>query len=147
LRPPAPLKTAYFAKLRSVYEKIERLSVWPDLTPAQPKEAEISRRRRTLLGELLTSPRPICRLVWLGSFPELQGTMGCYYAQHDKGIIAFSMRSLIITGRSDQTTSAKRADQHCCSLADKIDTLVAFLVSVKRPAARAVIALRRAALG
>jgi glycyl-tRNA synthetase beta chain len=85
----------------------------------------------------------------VGEFPELQGTMGRYYALHDgehpavANAIAEHYRPL---GPNDACPTTP--DSVVAALADKIDSLVAFFAIGEKPTgSRDPFALRRAALG
>ena len=85
----------------------------------------------------------------VGEFPELQGTMGRYYALHDgedrrvADAVADHYRPL---GPSDSSPTAP--DSVVAALADKIDSLVAFFSIREKPTgSRDPFALRRAAQG
>jgi len=85
----------------------------------------------------------------VGEFPELQGTMGRYYALHDgedrrvADAIAEHYRPL---GPNDSSPTAP--DSVVAALADKIDSLVAFFSIREKPTgSRDPFALRRAAQG
>ena len=93
-----------------------------------------------------------CDLLTLmvGEFPELQGLMGKYYAQHD-GEHAGSLRRARGT-----VLAALRRRSHCretrtgiaLALADKLDTLAGiFAIGQKPTGTRDPFGLRRAALG
>jgi glycyl-tRNA synthetase beta chain len=85
----------------------------------------------------------------VGEFPELQGTMGRYYALHDgehpavANAIAEHYRPL---GPNDVCPT--EPDSVVVALADKIDSLTAFFAIGEKPTgSRDPFALRRAALG
>jgi len=85
----------------------------------------------------------------VGEFPELQGVMGRYYAQHDNwnsriaNAIAEHYNPL---GPNDTCPTAPISV--IVALADKLDTLVTFFALGERPTgSRDPFALRRAALG
>ena len=85
----------------------------------------------------------------VGEFPELQGTMGAYYARHDKEREAVSQaiaEHYQPHGPSDACPSAPTSI--AVALADKLDTLVGFwLIDEKPTGSKDPFALRRAALG
>lgn len=85
----------------------------------------------------------------VGEFPDLQGLMGRYYAQHDKEtdeVCEAIAEHYSPVGPSDSCPSAPVSV--CVSLADKIDTLVGFFAIDQKPTgSKDPYALRRAALG
>ena len=85
----------------------------------------------------------------VGEFPELQGLMGGYYAraQGEPAEIADAVRDHYKpVGQGDEVPTAPVTV--AVSLADKLDTLVAFFYANERPTgSRDPFALRRAALG
>ena len=86
----------------------------------------------------------------VGEFPELQGVMGRYYAQHD-GEAARSRRSLATSSTcraSPATRCPQRAPASRWRIADKLDTLAGiFAIGQKPTGTRDPFGLRRAALG
>ena len=85
----------------------------------------------------------------VGEFPDLQGLMGRYYAQHDKepeAVCDAIAEHYSPLGPSDSCPSAPVSV--CVALADKIDTLVGFFAIDQKPTgSKDPYALRRAALG
>ncbi|GGF51864.1 glycine--tRNA ligase beta subunit [Azorhizobium oxalatiphilum] len=85
----------------------------------------------------------------VGEFPELQGLMGRYYAQHENlppEVAAASEEHYKPQGPSDRVPSAPVSI--AVALADKIDTLVGFWAIDEKPTgSKDPYALRRAALG
>lgn len=85
----------------------------------------------------------------VGEFPDLQGIMGRYYAQHDNeasDVCEAIAEHYSPVGPSDSCPSAPVSV--CVSLADKIDTLVGFFgIDQKPTGSKDPYALRRAALG
>ncbi len=85
----------------------------------------------------------------VGEFPELQGIMGRYYAQHDGEDAAVAdavAEHYSPLGPND--TCPTQPVSVCVALADKIDTLVGFFAIDERPTgSKDPYALRRAALG
>ena len=82
-------------------------------------------------------------------FPELQGTMGRYYAQHggeDEAVSNAIAEHYSPLGPNDDCPKAPISV--CVALAEKIDTLVGFwLIDEKPTGSKDPFALRRAALG
>lgn len=133
----------FHAQLGSMGEKIARMEVLAgqlassmsaDLTQAQ-------RAARLCKNDLVTE--------MVGEFPELQGTMGAYYATHDGA--ADEVAQAIADhykprGPQDNLPTDSVGD--VVSLADKLDTLVGFFaIGIKPTGAKDPYALRRAALG
>jgi glycyl-tRNA synthetase beta chain len=85
----------------------------------------------------------------VGEFPELQGVMGRYYAQHDKedSAVADAVRDHYKpVGPSDAVPSEKVSI--AVALADKLDALTGFFAAGEKPTGSGdPFALRRAALG
>ena len=85
----------------------------------------------------------------VGEFPDLQGLMGRYYAQHDKepeAVCDAIAEHYSPLGPSESCPSAPVSV--CIALADKIDTLVGFFAIDQKPTgSKDPYALRRAALG
>jgi glycyl-tRNA synthetase beta chain len=85
----------------------------------------------------------------VGEFPELQGVMGSYYAQHDSEPLSVAQaiaEHYSPAGPDDQCPDAEISVG--VALADKIDTLVGFFgIDEKPTGSRDPFALRRAALG
>ncbi len=85
----------------------------------------------------------------VGEFPELQGTMGHYYARHDgesPAVCEAIAAHYAPLGPGDICPSAPVSV--CVAVADKIDTLVGFWAIDEKPTgSRDPFALRRAALG
>ena len=138
------LKTVTFqAKLGSVYEKTERVgrlavriaeSIGADATLAR-RAAELSK------CDLLT--------LMVGEFPELQGLMGKYYAQHDgepPEVCAALEEQYWPRFAGDRIPETRTGI--ALALADKIDTLAGiFAIGQKPSGTRDPFGLRRAALG
>ena len=86
----------------------------------------------------------------VGEFPELQGTMGRYYAQHDGEAPATSpTRSRSTTGRASRATRCPQAPvAQAVALADKLETLAGlFGIGALPTGDKDPFGLRRAALG
>ncbi len=92
-----------------------------------------------------------CDLVtgMVGEFPELQGTMGAYYAAADgeTGEVASAIREQYLPRYAGDTLPAS-PDGQVLALADRLDTLAGIFTLGKRPSGnRDPFGLRRAALG
>jgi glycyl-tRNA synthetase beta chain len=148
----AALKDRVFhAKLGSVFEKVERVErLAYDLSRLlSPKRPEFRGPTPNLARRAAHLAKADLSTGMVGEFPELQGTMGRYYAQHDyedAGVfnaIADHYRPL---GPNDVCPNAPISI--AVALADKIDTLVGFFGIGETPSgSRDPFALRRAALG
>jgi glycyl-tRNA synthetase beta chain len=134
----------FHAKLGSLRDKVARMEGLADFLVQHVPGADVVRSRRAVQlakADLSTG--------MVGEFPELQGTMGHYYALHDgehravANAIAEHYRPL---GPSDACPTAP--DSIVVALADKIDSLVAFFAIGEKPTgSRDPFALRRAAQG
>jgi glycyl-tRNA synthetase beta chain len=134
----------FHARLGSLRDKVRRMEriaefLVPYVSGADPLGSH--RAVRLAKADLSTG--------MVGEFPELQGTMGRYYALHDgehpavAEAIAEHYRPL---GPNDACPSAP--ESVVAALADKIDSLVAFFAIGEKPTgSRDPFALRRASLG
>jgi glycyl-tRNA synthetase beta chain len=142
-RVPALGKVVYHNKLGSQLERVERV---------QLLAGKIAR----LIG---TDPLLAERAAWLakadlqtgmvGEFPELQGIMGRYYAQHDgePAVVADAIAEHYLPRfAGDKLPQSKEA---CCvALADKLDTIIGIFGTGAIPTGdKDPFALRRHALG
>jgi glycyl-tRNA synthetase beta chain len=133
----------FHARLGSDLERTERLQrLAAELARYTRADADLAARAARLCKADLTSGL-------VGEFPELQGTMGRYYALHDgedpatADAIAEHYSPL---GPSDRCPSAPVSI--IVALADKIDTLAGFFAIEEKPTgSRDPFALRRSALG
>lgn len=123
------------------------------------KSLRIEALCRTIAAELGVDPDAAARAgrlckcdlttLMVGEFPELQGVMGCYYAENDGESEAVSAA---IGGHyrprfAGDETPADTAGQ-VVALADKLDTVCGILLAGERPSGnKDPFALRRAALG
>jgi glycyl-tRNA synthetase beta chain len=143
-RVPALKDIIFHAKLGTVADKIGRIdALVVDLAPHLSGLDQIQARRAALLAKAdLTSGM-------VGEFPELQGTMGRYYALHDGEAPAVAnavAEHYAPLGPNDRCPTAPVSV--AVSLADKIDTLVGFFAIGEKPTgSKDPFALRRAALG
>ncbi|MGH8236594.1 MAG: glycine--tRNA ligase subunit beta [Steroidobacteraceae bacterium] len=142
-RRPMLKSVTFQVKLGSVYEKTERVgrlavrlaeSIGADTTLAR-RAAELSK------CDLLT--------LMVGEFPELQGLMGKYYAQHDgeqPEVCAALEEQYWPRFAGDRIPETRTGI--ALALADKIDTLAGiFAIGQKPTGTRDPFGLRRAALG
>jgi glycyl-tRNA synthetase beta chain len=106
-----------------------------------------------LLPDLARRAGELCKAdlatAMVGEFPELQGVMGGYYAQHDSEPLAVAQairEHYSPLGPSDRCPNAEVSVR--VALADKVDTLVGFFgIGEKPTGSKDPYALRRAALG
>lgn len=143
-RVPALKDIVFHAKLGTVADKIARVrQLAGEIAKSVPgADAALCDRAAFLAkADLVTG--------MVGEFPELQGVMGRYYAQHDgedsavADAIADHYSPL---GPNDRCPTAPVSV--AVALADKIDTLVGFFKIDERPTgSKDPFALRRAALG
>jgi glycyl-tRNA synthetase beta chain len=133
----------FHAKLGAMYERVERLEMLagalaPRVGADVAKAVQAARLAKADLGSGV-----------VGEFPELQGVMGGYYAAGE------GLSPLVAEAIRDHYKPAGAADEvpdrpvtMAVSLADKLDTLVAFFAINEKPTgSRDPFALRRAALG
>jgi glycyl-tRNA synthetase beta chain len=134
----------YHAKLGTVYDKVQRMVQLAEfLVPFVPGAIPKNAKRAAGLAKADLSTGMVAE------FPELQGVMGRYYALYDgedervANAIAEHYKPL---GPGD--TCPTLPDSVVASLAEKLDTLVAFFAIGEIPTgSRDPFALRRAALG
>jgi glycyl-tRNA synthetase beta chain len=134
----------FHAKLGSLRDKVARMERLADFLTGYVPGADAARSVRAVrLAKADLSSGMV------GEFPELQGTMGRYYALHDgedpavADAIAEHYRPL---GPNDAVPTAPVSI--VAALADKIDSLVAFFANGEKPTgSRDPFALRRAAQG
>jgi len=134
----------FHAKLGSMRDKVARMEALADFLVRHVPGADGARSRRAVRlakADLSTG--------MVGEFPELQGTMGQYYALHDgedpavAEAIADHYRPL---GPNDVCPTDP--ESVVVALADKLDSLVSFFAIGEKPTgSRDPFALRRAALG
>jgi glycyl-tRNA synthetase beta chain len=143
-RVPALANVTFYDKLGTLAEKMTRVEdLAGRLAAFVPDcDAALARRAASLAKADLTTEM-------VGEFPELQGIMGRYYAQHDGEADAVCIaisEHYAPQGPSDSCPTASVSV--AVALADKIDTLVGFFAIDERPTgSRDPFALRRAALG
>lgn len=137
----------FHEKLGSQKDRVERLQGWTnDLSGHCDAEVELARRAAQLCKADLVSGM-------VGEFPELQGLMGRYYAEHG-GIKPDIARAIELHYKPKGPTDiVPREDQGdavaiAVALADKLDTLVGFWAIDEKPTGSGdPYQLRRAALG
>jgi glycyl-tRNA synthetase beta chain len=133
----------FHAKLGSQGERVRRLErLAEEIAPLVGAGPALARdAARLAKADLITG--------MVGEFPELQGTMGRYYALHDREdpLVADAIRDHYAPrGPADAVPTADVSI--AVALADKLDQLVGFFAIGERPTgAGDPYALRRAALG
>ncbi|MFO1026196.1 MAG: glycine--tRNA ligase subunit beta [Acetobacteraceae bacterium] len=142
-RLPALDGVIYHAKLGTQGERVQRLRTLAGrIAPLVGAEGEQSERAALLAkADLVTG--------MVGEFPELQGVMGRYYAQHDGELpaVADAVRDHYAPrGPADAAPTAPVSI--AVGLADKLDQLCQFFAIGEKPTGSGdPYALRRAALG
>jgi glycyl-tRNA synthetase beta chain len=142
-RVPALGKVVYHAKLGSQLERVERLQLLAGRIARRLKaDAALSERAAWLSkADLLTG--------MVGEFPELQGTMGRYYALHDgepREVAEAIEQHYRPRFAGDQLPQSAVACT--CALAEKLDALAGLFGIGQIPTGeRDPFGLRRAALG
>ena len=130
-------------RLGSLLEKSERVALLArHLAPLF--EVAVDHPAR---AALLSRCDLLCEMV--GEFPELQGTMGAYYAAHDgePAAVALALREFYQPRYAGDAIPAS-ASGKCLAIADKLDTLTGiFGVGGAPTGDKDPYALRRAALG
>ena len=136
--------SVFHAKLGTMVQKVERITVLAgELAPFIPgcDAGQAMRAARLAKADLVSE------MVY--EFPELQGTMGRYYALNDGEDAAVAdaiAEHYSPAGPNDDCPSAPASV--AVALADKLDTLVGFFAVDEKPTgSRDPYALRRAALG
>ena len=133
----------FHEKLGSQAERIERIErLAAELAPLVGADVEKAKRAARLAkADLLTEV--------VGEFPEVQGTMGKYYALaqgEDESVAAAIEEHYKPAGPNDRVPTGPVSI--AVALADKIDTLVGFWTIDEKPTgSKDPYALRRAALG
>ena len=133
----------FHEKLGSQWERIERIErLAAELAPLVGANVEKARRAARLCkADLLTE--------MVGEFPELQGTIGRYYAeeQGEDEAVAHAIEDHWKPKGPDDLVPSDPVSV-AVALADKIDTLVGFWAVVEKPTgSKDPFALRRAGLG
>ena len=134
----------FHAKLGTLADKVERIeALVSEIVPFIPEcEEDTALRAARLCKADLTSGM-------VGEFPELQGTMGGYYALNDgepEEIAAAIREHYAPQGPSDACPRAPLSV--AVALADKLDTLAGFWAIGEKPTgSKDPYSLRRAALG
>lgn len=137
-------KVTFQDKLGSLYDKTERVaSMSKFLSEKFPPSQRDSLQRAALLAktDLITGV--------VREFPELQGTMGKYYALHDSEHrdVAVALEEQYLPSHSGGKLPQTEVGS-LLSIADKLDTIAAFFsIGLKPTGSEDPFALRRHALG
>ncbi|SHM32867.1 glycyl-tRNA synthetase beta chain [Paracoccus solventivorans] len=133
----------FHAKLGSQWDRVERIAALArEIAPAVGADPALAEQAARIAKLDLRS-------AMVGEFPELQGTMGRYYAQ------AAGMPDAVADAASDHYSPLGPSDEVpsapvsvAVALADKLDTLTGFWAIDEKPTgSKDPFALRRAALG
>ncbi|MEO8186630.1 MAG: glycine--tRNA ligase subunit beta [Burkholderiaceae bacterium] len=142
-RVPGLAHVVYHGKLGSQLQRVERIIA---IAVGIAKELGVDPAMTERAARLAKAD---LRTLMVGEFPELQGVMGEYYAQHDGEAVAVS--SAIrehYSPRFAGDTLPETTVGMCVALADKLETLVGlFGVGEKPTGEKDPFALRRHALG
>jgi glycyl-tRNA synthetase beta chain len=121
--------------LRAKADRIASLSAWIAAEYFPERDPETARRAGLLAKADLAT-------AMVGEFPELQGIMGGYYAQH-----AGEKPGTVSALQQQYVAAVEGCIPACVALADRVDTLAAFFAQGIRPTgSKDPFALRRAAL-
>ena len=142
-RLPALEQITFHQKLGTVKDRVTRLTgLAKDIAELLKADAAAAQRAAQLCKADLTSG-----VVY--QFPEVQGTMGRYYALHDKEkpeVAQAIAEHYKPAGANDTCPTAPVSI--CVALADKLDALTGFFAIDEKPTgSKDPFALRRAALG
>ncbi len=141
---PALKDRVFHAKLGTLDEKIDRVQALAVDVASHVPDADKDKVRsaaRLAKADLSTG--------MVGEFPDLQGTIGRYYALHDgeSAEVADAIAEHYSPVGPNDACPQKPVSV-CIALADKIDTLVGFFAIDEKPTgSKDPYALRRAALG
>ena len=130
-------------KLGSVYDKTIRVEKLACViaTKLKANKVQVQRVARLCKTDLVTD--------MVGEFPQLQGTIGKYYAtnQGEDKAVANAIEEHYLPRYANDTLPSTSVAQ-CIALADKIDSLVGIFATAEIPTGdKDPFALRRAALG
>jgi glycyl-tRNA synthetase beta chain len=142
-RLPLLSNVIYHAKLGSQLERVERIT---GIAVAIAKMLDIDRTHVERAARLAKAD---LRTDMVGEFPELQGLMGRYYAQHDgePADVATAIEEHYRPRFADDQLPASAVGT-CVALADKLETLVGlFGIGEKPTGDKDPFALRRHAIG
>ncbi len=142
-RIPGLASVVYHNKLGSQLERVERITgIAVEIAKAlDVDETHVERAARLAKADL--------RTLMVGEFPELQGIMGRYYAQHDDEApdVADAIEEHYRPRFADDALPASPVGV-CVALADKLETIVGlFGIGEKPTGDKDPFALRRHAIG
>ena len=142
-RIPGLASVVYHNKLGSQLERVERV------TGIAVEIAKLLRVDETHVERAARLAKADLRTLMVGEFPELQGIMGRYYAQHDGEApdVANAIEEHYRPRFADDALPASAVGT-CVALADKLETLVGLFGVGERPTGdKDPFALRRHAIG
>ena len=142
-RVPGLAHVVYHGKLGSQLQRVQRI-----VTIAVGIASELG-VDTVAVGRSARLAKADLRTLMVGEFPELQGVMGEYYAQHDgeAGSVSLAIREHYYPRFAGDTLPESAAGL-CVALADKLETLVGlFGVGEKPTGEKDPFALRRHTLG
>ncbi len=142
-RVPGLAHVVYHGKLGSQLQRVQRI-----VTIAVDIASELG-VDTVAVGRSARLAKADLRTLMVGEFPELQGVMGEYYAQHDgeAGSVSLAIREHYYPRFAGDTLPESAAGL-CVALADKLETLVGlFGVGEKPTGEKDPFALRRHTLG
>jgi glycyl-tRNA synthetase beta chain len=142
-RLPLLASVIYHAKLGSQLERVERI------TGIAVEIAKMLGVDRTHVERAARLAKADLRTEMVGEFPELQGLMGRYYAQHDgePADVATAIEEHYRPRFADDALPASPVGT-CVALADKLETLVGLFGAGEKPTGdKDPFALRRHAIG
>jgi glycyl-tRNA synthetase beta chain len=142
-RIPGLAGVVYHSKLGSQLERVERLT---GIAVGIAKEIDVDPTHVERAARLAQAD---LRTLMVGEFPELQGTMGAYYALHDgePADVALAIREHYQPRFAGDALPASPVGV-CVALADKLEALVGLFGVGERPTGeKDPYALRRHALG
>jgi glycyl-tRNA synthetase beta chain len=136
-------RVTFQTQLGSLYDKSERVgALATDIAASIGGDAVLASRAAALCKcDLLTS--------MVGEFPELQGLMGRYYAEHDgeAAEVCAAMREQYLPRFAGDELPSTRTGM-AVAIADRLDTIAGiFAIGQKPTGTRDPFGLRRAALG
>jgi glycyl-tRNA synthetase beta chain len=146
-------------RLDSRLESLGRVTFQTQLGSLRDKTGRVRALAVTVATSIGSDPRLAdraaqlskCDLVtsMVGEFPELQGVMGCYYAQHDgeHAEVCEAIREQYLPRFAGDRLPDTRTGM-AVSIADKLDTIAGIFATGQKPTGtRDPFGLRRAALG
>lgn len=142
-RVPLLANVVYHNKLGSQLQRVQRLEALAgEIAPMIGVDATVTRRAALLAkADLITD--------MVGEFPELQGTMGTYYARHDGEVEEVALAcSEHYQPRFSGDETPPNGVSSAVALADKLETLVGIWgIGLQPTGEKDPFALRRHALG